>query len=224
MALELDSSLRQSFDALVVHTPFRTSRWQLPWSFSTFDYRELCALMWEQAQTQAETPTLEFETATVTGRRGHTVETDRGELSAPLVVDGLGWRRVLSNAAADPAPARASIPRPGGPPAGDRPRHGAVARRRLRARGLLVELSRRRRAACRRGLVLAQPSRQGADRAAGRRPRPAGPGLPGQLDPAPAAARGGGRRLLRRRLGRTLPAADRRGHPHRAVLRARVRA
>ena len=98
MALELDSSLRQSFDALVVHTPFRTSRWQLPWSFSTFDYRELCALMWEQAQTRAETPTLEFETATVTGRRGHTVETDRGELSAPLVVDGLGWRRVLSNA------------------------------------------------------------------------------------------------------------------------------
>ena len=94
MALELDSSLRQSFDALVVHTPFRTSRWQLPWSFSTFDYRELCALLWEQAQA----PTLEFETATVTGRRGHTVETDRGELSAPLVVDGLGWRRVLSNA------------------------------------------------------------------------------------------------------------------------------
>ena len=95
MALELDSSLRQSFDALVVHTPFLTSRWQLPWSFSTFDYRELCALLWEQAQT----PTLEFETATVTGRDGHTVHTDRGELRAPLVVDGLGWRRVLSNAA-----------------------------------------------------------------------------------------------------------------------------
>ncbi len=94
MALELDASLRQSFDALVVHTPHRTSRWQLPWSFSTFDYRELCALLWEQAQS----PTLEFETATVTGRRGHTVETDRGELRAPLVVDGLGWRRVLSNA------------------------------------------------------------------------------------------------------------------------------
>ncbi len=93
MALELDASLRQSFDALVVHTPYRTSRWQLPWSFSTFDYRELCALLWEQAQS----PTLEFETATVTGRRGHTVETDRGELRAPLVVDGLGWRRVLSN-------------------------------------------------------------------------------------------------------------------------------
>ncbi len=44
MALDLDASLRQSFDELVVHTPFRTARWPLPWSFSTFDYRELCAL------------------------------------------------------------------------------------------------------------------------------------------------------------------------------------
>ena len=94
-ALELTDSLRQTFDELVVHTPRRTSRWQLPWSFSTFDYRELCALMWEQAAS----PELEFETATVTGRDGLTVQTDRGELTAPLVVDGLGWRRVLSNAA-----------------------------------------------------------------------------------------------------------------------------
>jgi menaquinone-9 beta-reductase len=95
-ALDLLGSLRQSFDELVVHTPFRTSRWQLPWSFSMFDYRELCALLWSQAAS----PELEFETATVTGREGLTVHTDRGELHAPLVVDGLGWRRVLSNATA----------------------------------------------------------------------------------------------------------------------------
>src|ERR1700736_938341 len=38
-ALDTMSSLRQSFDELVVHTPFRSSRWPLPWSFSTFDYR-----------------------------------------------------------------------------------------------------------------------------------------------------------------------------------------
>jgi menaquinone-9 beta-reductase len=93
-ALELGRSQRQSFDELVVHTPFGTSRWQLPWSFSTFDYRELCGLLWEQAGT----PMLEFETATVTGRSGDVVYTDRGELRAPLIVDGLGWRRVLSNA------------------------------------------------------------------------------------------------------------------------------
>jgi len=94
-ALDLTGSLRQTFDELVVHTPHRTSRWPLPWSFSTFDYRELCADMWSQASDEG----LEFETATVAGRDGHTVFTDRGELRAPLIVDGLGWRRVLSNAA-----------------------------------------------------------------------------------------------------------------------------
>jgi flavin-dependent dehydrogenase len=93
-ALDLTGSLRQSFEEIVVHTPFRTSRWRLPWSFSTFDYRELCALMWSQVSS----PDIEFDTATVTGRRGHTVQTDRGELRAPLIVDALGWRRVLSNA------------------------------------------------------------------------------------------------------------------------------
>jgi menaquinone-9 beta-reductase len=92
-ALDLMASLRQTFDELVVHTPYRTARWQLPWSFSTFDYRELCALLWEQASS----PELEFDTATVTGRDGMTVQTDRGELKAPLIVDALGWRRMLSN-------------------------------------------------------------------------------------------------------------------------------
>jgi flavin-dependent dehydrogenase len=92
-ALELSPSLLQSFDELVVHTPWHTGRWALPWSFSTFDYRELCALLWEQASDDG----IEFETATVTGRHGSTVQTDRGELRAPLVVDALGWRRVLSN-------------------------------------------------------------------------------------------------------------------------------
>jgi flavin-dependent dehydrogenase len=90
-ALGAGSALRQSFDELVVHTPFRTARWSLPWSFSTFDYRELCALLWEQAEGSAQ-----FETATVTARSGNVVQTDRGELHAPLIVDALGWRRVLS--------------------------------------------------------------------------------------------------------------------------------
>jgi flavin-dependent dehydrogenase len=92
-AMELQASHRQTFGEIVVHSPFHTSRWSLPWSFSTFDYRELCALMWEQAADGE----LEFETATVTSREGDTVQTDRGPLTAPLIVDGLGWRRVLSN-------------------------------------------------------------------------------------------------------------------------------
>jgi len=104
-ALDLGSSLRQSFDEIVMHTPFRTSRWVLPWSFSTFDYRELCALLWSQAGAGGS-ECAELEIATITGRDGFTVHTDRGELRAPLIVDALGWRRVLSNGGdGDGAPA-----------------------------------------------------------------------------------------------------------------------
>jgi flavin-dependent dehydrogenase len=95
-AMDLIGSLRQTFEEIVVHTPYRTSRWRLPWSFATFDYRELCALLYGQAD-HAET---ELETATVTARDGLTVHTDRGSLTAPLIVDALGWRRVLSNTTA----------------------------------------------------------------------------------------------------------------------------
>jgi digeranylgeranylglycerophospholipid reductase len=87
--LGLEDSIRQTFDRLVVHTPFGTSTWPLPWTFSTFDYRTLCALLWDQCGEA------EFETAKVDGRSGLTVHTDRGDLEASLVVDALGWRRVL---------------------------------------------------------------------------------------------------------------------------------
>jgi flavin-dependent dehydrogenase len=79
---------RQTFGRLVVHTPAGTSRLELPWTFSTFDYPELCALLYEQSDA-------DLETATVHGRSGPTVHTDRGDLVAPVVVDALGWRRVL---------------------------------------------------------------------------------------------------------------------------------
>src|SRR5213596_1622383 len=86
--LGLGGSIRQNFDELVVHTPHGTARPKLPWSLSTFDYRELCALLADQGD-------FEFETAKVNGRSGTTVHTDRGDVSAPLIVDALGWRRVL---------------------------------------------------------------------------------------------------------------------------------
>jgi len=88
--LGLAGSIRQTFDELVVHTPHGTARPKLPWTLSTFDYRELCALLAAQGD-------FEFDTAKVEGRSGTTVHTDRGELSAPLVVDALGWRRVLAS-------------------------------------------------------------------------------------------------------------------------------
>ncbi len=89
-ALGLEDSGRQEFGELVVHTPHGTSRYELPWTFSTFDYQQLCELLWAQADA-------EFETATVNGRSGETVHTDRGDLSAPLIVDALGWRRILAS-------------------------------------------------------------------------------------------------------------------------------
>jgi menaquinone-9 beta-reductase len=94
--LRLMETERQRFDTLVVHTPHGSSRWRLPWTFSTFDYRELCQLLWRDCDAG-------FETAKVNGRapsNGSTaigVETDRGVISAPLVVDALGWRRMLAS-------------------------------------------------------------------------------------------------------------------------------
>lgn len=93
-ALDLRDTILQTFGDLVIHTPSRTLRWDLPWSFSTFDYRRLCAALWDACGAAR------FETATVTGRSTGdagdvVVHTDRGDLRAPLVVDALGWRRVL---------------------------------------------------------------------------------------------------------------------------------
>jgi flavin-dependent dehydrogenase len=88
--LGLGGSIRQTFPDLVVHTPHGDARYRLPWTFSTFDYRELCGLLAAQGEFQ-------FETAKVDGRDGTTIRTDRGDVSAPLVVDALGWRRVLGD-------------------------------------------------------------------------------------------------------------------------------
>ena len=99
--LGLMNSECQRFDTLVMHTPHGTSRYKLPWTFSTFDYKRLCQLLWEDCDAQ-------FETAKVNGRADFpspqdgnstheiAVDTDRGVIAAPLVVDALGWRRMLA--------------------------------------------------------------------------------------------------------------------------------
>jgi menaquinone-9 beta-reductase len=89
--LGLEASIRQTFDSMVLHTLGAHVRWRLPYTFSTFDYRELCRLLWEQGGPA------EFETAKVDGRTGSTVHTDRGDVSAEAIVDCLGWRRVLGS-------------------------------------------------------------------------------------------------------------------------------
>jgi len=87
--LGLEASIRQTFDSMVMHTMGAHVRWQIPYTFSTFDYRELCELMWAQCGEA------EFETAKVDGRTGNVVHTDRGDVRGELIVDALGWRRVL---------------------------------------------------------------------------------------------------------------------------------
>jgi flavin-dependent dehydrogenase len=108
-AMGLQDALQQTFGELVIHTPHATVRYDLPWTFSTFDYRTLCGLLAAQGS-------FAFETATVSGRSAvadrlassaggkfgpgpgvHVVHTDRGDIRAPLVVDALGWRRVLGS-------------------------------------------------------------------------------------------------------------------------------
>jgi flavin-dependent dehydrogenase len=118
-AMGLQDSARQEFSELVVHTPHGTSRYDLPWTFSTFDYRTLCEILHSQCDA-------EFQTAKVIGRVSSDgdpapsadsaapgreaeqaggnlfISTDRGVVSAPLVVDALGWRRVLGSGGYQP--------------------------------------------------------------------------------------------------------------------------
>jgi menaquinone-9 beta-reductase len=94
--LGLGPSIQQTFGDLLIHARAKSFRWRLPFTFSTFDYRTLCGLLFDGCDAQ-------FETAKVDGRKPSsatradavTVATDRGDVTAPLVVDALGWRRVL---------------------------------------------------------------------------------------------------------------------------------
>ena len=79
---------RQELECMSFHTPHGSARHRLPWSWTSFDYRTLCEELWEQCDAR-------FEVAKVERREGDTVVTDRGPLRAPLIVDALGWRRVL---------------------------------------------------------------------------------------------------------------------------------
>ena len=87
-AMGIRDAIRQELPCMAFHTPHGSARFRLPWSWSAFDYRTLCHELWDQCDAR-------FEIAKVERRVGHTVETDRGPLTAPLVVDALGWRRVL---------------------------------------------------------------------------------------------------------------------------------
>jgi digeranylgeranylglycerophospholipid reductase len=92
----IDAEL-QRFGELVVHTAHGTSRYTLPWTFSTFDYRQICDLLWRDCDATFETAKVHGRASVAAGDGKIAVETDRGTIAAPLVVDALGWRRVLAS-------------------------------------------------------------------------------------------------------------------------------
>jgi flavin-dependent dehydrogenase len=96
-AMGLMESERQRFDSLLMHTPHGDSRFRLPFTFSTFDYRELCELLWRDCDARFETAKVNGRARPANGDGSIAIETDRGVISAPLIVDALGWRRMLAS-------------------------------------------------------------------------------------------------------------------------------
>jgi digeranylgeranylglycerophospholipid reductase len=89
---------RQEIPAMRFGTPHGAHRYRLPWTWSSFDYSELCLAMWDGCDAS-------FATATVrarAGEDGRAVATDRGVVHAGLLVDALGWRRVLGRGVQPP--------------------------------------------------------------------------------------------------------------------------
>jgi menaquinone-9 beta-reductase len=87
----------QRFDELVVNTPGGTTVLDLPYTFSTFHYDELCDLLWRDCDARFEIATVQGRAEGVSGPEGEiAVETDRGTIQAPLVLDALGWRQILA--------------------------------------------------------------------------------------------------------------------------------
>jgi menaquinone-9 beta-reductase len=90
-AMGVEGSILAELPAMRFSTPHGSFRCDLPWSWSAFDYRTLCRLLWEQCGDAR------FEIAKVEGRVDGGVLTDRGTIEAPVLVDALGWRRVLDS-------------------------------------------------------------------------------------------------------------------------------
>ena len=99
-AMGVERAARQELSCMAFHTPHGSVRYRLPWTWSSFDYRTLCEELWAQCGEAR------FEIATVRNVAGSnpngvadgeiSINTDRGTITAPLIVDALGWRRVLA--------------------------------------------------------------------------------------------------------------------------------
>ena len=110
-ALDLEDSLRQTFAELVIHTPHTTVRYDLPWTFSTFDYRTLCGLLWDRSQPASSPSRPPRSSAARAGCGGHRPGRD----PAPLIVDALGLAARAGLRRQRPAAGRAAVARARGP-------------------------------------------------------------------------------------------------------------
>ena len=214
---------RQRFDSLVIHTPHGDR--PLRAALDLLDLRLPRAVRAALARLRRPLRDGEGERARRAGQRRRR---DRGRDRPRRDLRAAGRRRARLAPRAAPAATATSRPT-------RRSRAGSRSTPAASGEDLEIWIDRRyvpagygwsfpaeRRAADRRRLLRPPLPRHGDDRAADRGPGPRPRPLPGQLDPAQAAPRHRGRRLLRRRLGRPLPAADRRGDPHRALLRDRA--
>ena len=165
-ALDLEESLQQTFPELVIHTPHTTVRYDLPWTFSTFDYRTLCGLLWDRLPPRQFT----FETAKVERREGQRGGDRSGHDPSRSHRRRAGLAAGARLRGQRAAPRRAAVPRPRGPPLRGRRRPGGVDRPQLRPRRLRLELPRRRGGADRRRLLRPSLPRARAHRAPGRGP------------------------------------------------------
>ena len=163
-ALDLMGAHRQTFGELVVRTPHGSSRWPLPWTFSTFDYPRAVPAAARPGRLRVRDREGERAHRRHGPHRSRRPErpADRGR--ARLAPDAGRQRRL-------PAAGRAALARAGGASARTLGRPGNLDRPLDRARRLRLELPRARRAAHRRGLVRPALPREGQHREAGGGPR-----------------------------------------------------
>ena len=201
-------------------------RYRLPWSWSSFDYRELCRALWAQSGDAR------FETAKVEGRvRAAPTATSPSSPTAATL--RAAARRRRAGLAARPRRRARTSSRPT-----RRSRAGSRCTR-TDAGGDALDVWVER-DLVRRGYGWRVPAGGEARIGVGsyeprhhvrrrRRRSPARLGasavaLPGQLVPAPPARRDRGRRVLRGRQRRAVLPPLGRGHPHGVLLRDRLRA
>ncbi len=103
-ALGLSDAILQEIPHMRFTTPYGSVHYRLPWSWSAFDYRHLCQLLYAQSGARFETAKVDGRSPLAEPAAGEpiAVATDRGVLQALLVVDAMGWRRVLGRSGYQP--------------------------------------------------------------------------------------------------------------------------